>query len=93
MNFSDEQVARVTSIVNDFGDYFAQDHNANAMHECFAVIRHELVEETVPFGHPELRDQLDWIDRILDRIEARRKSTVQHIAANMRRGPAGRYLN
>jgi hypothetical protein len=84
MNFSTEQVAKVASFVNDFGDFFAQDRNDDAMHRCFAVIRHELVEETVPLGHPELRNQLDWIDRILDRIEARRKSTGQHIATNLR---------
>jgi hypothetical protein len=84
MNFSTEQQAKVNAFVADFGDFFAQDRNTDAMHHCFAVIRRELVEETVPFGHPELRNQLDWIDRILDRIEARRKSTVGHIATNLR---------
>lgn len=85
MILSTEQAAKVTAFVNDFGDFFAQDHNTDAMHRCFVVIHRELVEETVPFGHPELREQLDWIDRVLDKIEARRKSTVAHIAANMRR--------
>jgi hypothetical protein len=93
MNFSTEQAARVTSVVNEFGDYLAQDHNTDAMHRCLAVIRHELVEECDPLGHPELRDQLDWIDRTLDRVEARRMVAIQHIAANLQRGPAGRYLN
>jgi hypothetical protein len=93
MNLSTEQVARTNSCVNAFGDFFAQDRNTDRMHSVLAIIRHELVEETVPLGHPELRNQLDWIDRILDSIEARRKSTIGHVAANMRRSLAGRYLN
>jgi hypothetical protein len=97
MNLTTEQEARVTFNVNAFGDALAQDHNDHRMHEWFVVIRREMVEETVPLGHPELRNQLDWIDRILDSIEARRKSTVGHIAANMRSmfvlETAGHYLN
>jgi hypothetical protein len=97
MNLSNEQVAKITSFVNDFGDFFAQDRNPDAMHRCFAVIRHELVDECVPITHPELIPQPNWIDSVLDRIEARRKATIRHIAANMRRmfheETAGHYLN
>jgi hypothetical protein len=94
MMFSPEQAAQVTSIVNDFGDAFAQDHTDDRMHEWLAIIRNEMVDDwCVPVWHPWLIPQLDWIDSILDRIEARRKSTVAHVAANLRSGPVGRYLN
>jgi hypothetical protein len=84
MNLSTEQAAKVDALIADFGDFSAQDRNTDRMHECFVVIRKELVEESVPLGHPALRENLDWIDRILDRIEApRRKSTIQHIAARL----------
>jgi hypothetical protein len=83
MNLSTEQAAKVDAFIADFGDFFAQDRNTDRMHECFVVIRKEFVEESVPLGHPALRENLDWIDRILDRIEARRKSTIQHIAARL----------
>lgn len=69
--------------MNDFGDYFAQDTNTDAMHRCLAVIRHELVEECDPIWHPEIIEQLDWIDRTLDRIEARRMVAIQHVVTNM----------
>ena len=92
MILSTEQAAKVTAFVNDFGDFFAQDPNDAAMHECFVVTRRELVEETVPLGHPELRNQLDWIDRSLDRIEARRKATIQHVAMRLQE-TVGHYLN
>jgi hypothetical protein len=97
MIFSSEQVARATSIVSDFGDFFAQDRRTNAMHRCLPVMRRELVEECDPIWHPEIIKQLDWVDSLLDRIEARRKSTIGHVAANMksmfRKETAGHYLN
>jgi hypothetical protein len=89
MNLSTEQAAKLDAFVADFGDFFAQDRNDDAMHRCFAVIRHELAEESPPLGHPELRNFLDWIDRILDRIEARRRATIAHIAANLSHSLAG----
>lgn len=85
MNLSDELATRVTSAVNDFGDCFAQDPNTKAMHQCLAVMRRELVEECDPITHPEIIEQLDWIDRTLDRIEARRRSTIGHIAMRLQR--------
>jgi hypothetical protein len=36
MNFSTEQKEQVTSIVNDFGDYFAQNHITNRMHSVLS---------------------------------------------------------
>jgi hypothetical protein len=84
MRLTAEQEAIVTFNINAFGDWFAQDHSDRHMHEVCAIIRKEMAAETVPLGHPELRNQLDWIDRTLDRIEARRKSTVGHIATNLR---------
>src|SRR5664279_4899409 len=33
-------------------------------------------DEAPPLGHPELRNFLDFVDRIGDRIDARRKSTI-----------------
>jgi hypothetical protein len=92
MIFSTQQVARVTSVVNDLGDYFSQDRNTDAMHRCLAVIRQELVEETDPITHPEIIEQLNWIDRVLDRIEARRMATVQNVATRLRE-TASHYLN
>ena len=89
MNLTSEQASKFDAFVNDFGDFYAQDRSDRRMHECFVVIRKELVEEAPRFGHPELRNFLDFVDRILDRIEARRRSTIQHIAANLRRSMAG----
>jgi hypothetical protein len=88
MNLSTQQEARVTSTVNAFGDWFAQDRSDLHCHQVCAIIRKEMAEETVPLGHPDLRDELDWIDSILDKIDARRKSTVGHVAMNMRRSLA-----
>lgn len=85
MNLTIEQAAKVDAFVADLGDYFAQDRNDDAMHRCFAVIRHELAEETSPLGHPDLRDELDWIDSILDKIEARRKEVISIIAMRLQR--------
>ena len=93
MNLSAEQAAKFTDIINDFGDALAQDGNDRRMHEWFVEIRREMTDEAPPLGHPELRNFLDWVDRILDRINSRRRSTITHIAANIRRGPAGRWLN
>jgi hypothetical protein len=76
MILTTEQEARLTGFVNFFGDAFAQDRNTDRMHEWLAIIRNTMVDEwCVPLGHPWLIPQLDWIDRVLDRIEARRKST------------------
>ena len=94
MKLSRDQAAHLTGIIYDFGDAFAQDHTDDRMHELLAIIRNEMVDDwCVLVWHEELVPQLNWIDSILDRIEARRKSTIQLVAANMRRGPAGRYLN
>jgi hypothetical protein len=85
MNLTTEQNARFTSIINCFGDAFAQDHTDQRMHEWLAIIRNEMVDDwCVPVWHPALRSQLDWLDRVLDKIEARRKSTAQIVATNLR---------
>jgi hypothetical protein len=89
MILTTEQNARFTSIINVFGDTFAQDHNDRRMHEWLAIIRNEMVEDwCVPLAHPDLIDQLNFIDRLLDRIIDRRKSTIQIVASNMRRSLA-----
>jgi hypothetical protein len=75
MNLTTEQDARFTAIINCFGDAFAQDRTDQRMHEWLAIIRNEMVDEwCVPVWHKELIPQLDWLDRVLDKIEARRKS-------------------
>jgi hypothetical protein len=89
MQLTTEQEARVTFNVNAFGDAFSQDHTDLRCHQVCAVIRREMADESVPLGHPQLRAQLDWIDRILDRILARRKSTITHIASNLQHSMAG----
>ena len=84
MNLTAEQNARFTDIVNFFGDAFAQDHNDHRMHEWLAIIRNEMVDEwCVPLAHPDLIDQLNFIDRLLDAIIDRRKSTIQIVATNL----------
>ena len=83
MNLSPEQEARFTSGINAFGDALAQDHNDRRMHEWFVVIRKEMTDEAPPLGHPELRNFLDFCDRVLDRIDARRKQTIAHIASRL----------
>jgi hypothetical protein len=94
MNLSPEQSARFTDIINCFGDALAQDRTDDRLHQWLAIIRNEMVDDwCVPVGHPWLVPQLNWIDSILDRIEARRKSTNAHVAANLRRSLAGHYLN
>jgi hypothetical protein len=85
MNLTAEQATKVSDFVNDFGDFFAQESSDRKMHEAFVVIRKELTDEAPRLGHPELRNFLDFCDRILDRITARRESTIGHIAANMRK--------
>jgi hypothetical protein len=85
MNLTTEQDARFTAIINCFGDAFAQDRTDQRMHEWLAIIRNEMVDEwCVPVWHKELIPQLDWLDRVLDKIEARRKSTAQIVGANLR---------
>lgn len=84
MNLSTEQNARLTDIVNFFGDALAQDRTDARTHEWLAIIRNEMVDEwAAPVWHPALRGQLDWLDRILDRIIDRRKSTIAHIATRL----------
>jgi hypothetical protein len=84
MNLSAEQ--RINSVINDFGDAFAQDHTDQRMHEWLAIIRNEMVDEwAAPVWHPALRSQLDWLDGILDKIIARRESTQQIVATNLQR--------
>jgi hypothetical protein len=90
MILSTEQTVKVDAFVNDFGDFFAQDRSDLRMHEAFVVIRHELAEEAPRLNQlrnhldwAELRSYLDWVDRILDRIEARRKSTIQIVATRL----------
>jgi hypothetical protein len=85
MQITTEQNARFDAIINCFGDALAQDRTDQRLHEWLAIIRNEMVDEwCVPVWHPALRSQLDWLDRVLDKIEARRKSTIQHIATNLR---------
>ena len=83
MHLTTQQAARFTDIINNFGDALSQDHNDHRMHEWFVVIRKELTDEAPPQGHPELRNFLDFVDRIGDRIDARRRSTGAHIAMNL----------
>jgi hypothetical protein len=90
MQLTTEQNARFDAIINCFGDAFAQDHTDNRMHEWLAIIRNEMVDDwCVPVWHTALRSQLDWLDLVLDKIEARRKSTSAHIAARLRQSLAG----
>jgi hypothetical protein len=61
MNLSTEQAARFTSVINCFGDAFAQDRTDHRMHEWLAIIRNEMVDEwCVPLAHPWLIPQLDY---------------------------------
>ena len=84
MNLSTDQEARFTAIVNCFGDAFAQDRSDDRMHEWLAIIRNEMVDDwVVPLAHPDLIDQLNFIDRLLDAIIDRRNATTQIIAANL----------
>jgi hypothetical protein len=85
MNLTVEQTERFDAIINCFGDAFAQDHTDQRMNEWLAIIRNEMVDDwCVPVWHPALRSQLDWLDRVLDRIIDRRKQTVQIVATNLR---------
>jgi hypothetical protein len=69
---STEQLAHMTAVANELGEFFSQEPNREKMLLWLDVMRRELVEECDPIGHPELRHELDTIDRVLDRIEARR---------------------
>ena len=93
MNLTIEQTAKLDEFVADFGDFYAQNRSDLKMHEDFIVIRKELTDEAPPLGHPELRNFLDFVDRIGDRIDARRKSTITHIAANLQRMLGRHYPN
>jgi hypothetical protein len=85
MQITTEQNARFDAIINCFGDALAQDRTDQRMHEWLAIIRNEMVDDwCVPLGHPWLRPQLDWLDRVLDKIEARRKQTAKIVATNLR---------
>ena len=80
-----EQSGRLDEIVNAFGDALAQDRTDQRMHEVCATIRNEMVDDWCsPVWHPALRMQLDFLDRVLDRIIDRRKSTTQIVASNLR---------
>jgi len=86
MNLSATQAAHIDSIAADFGDAFAQDRTDHRMHEWLAIIRNEMVDEwCVPVWHKELIPQLDWLDSVLDKIEARRTSTAKIVATNLQR--------
>ena len=83
MKLTAEQEAKFTSGINAFGDALAQDGDDRRMHEWFVVIRKEMTDEAPPWGHPELRNFLDFCDRVLDRIDARRRQTIAHIAERL----------
>ena len=83
MKLTAEQEAKFTSGINAFGDALAQDGDDRRMHEWFIEIRREMTSEAPPLGHPELRNFLDFCDRVLDRIDARRRSTIKHIAERL----------
>jgi hypothetical protein len=84
MQLTTEQTERFDAIINCFGDTLAQDRTDQRTHEWLAIIRNEMVDDwCVPVWHPALRSQLDWLDRILDRIEARRRSTMHIVATRL----------
>jgi hypothetical protein len=71
------QSPRLDAVVNAFGDAFANDATDLRCHQVCAVIRREMVDEwVVPLRHPALRPQLDFLDRVLDRIINRRSAIV-----------------
>lgn len=70
MTISTEQLARMTAIANELGEFFALEPDREKMLLWLDVARRELVEECDPVGSHGLRPQLDTIDALLDIIEA-----------------------
>jgi hypothetical protein len=72
MTISTEQLARMTAVVNELGEFFAKESNREKMLLWLDEIRRNLAEECDPVGSPGLYQDLDTIDALLDLIEARR---------------------
>jgi hypothetical protein len=90
MNLTQAQATQLDAFVAALGDHFAKDTSDLRMHEAFVVIRRELTDcapklkELRSHGDWVLfRGFLDWCDRVLDKIEARRRSTISIMAKQL----------
>jgi hypothetical protein len=68
---STETIARMTVVANAIGEHLAKEPDPKVW-KWLAEARRVLVGECDPIGTPGVIQQLDVIDRMLDRIEVRR---------------------
>ena len=90
MQLTTDQEVKLDAFVNALGDHFAKDNSDLKMHQAFIIIRKELTDcapklkELRTHGDWVLfRDFLDFCDRVLDKIESRRRSTIDIMAKQL----------